>query len=103
MDKLLNYNIRSGIHVNMVQELTDIENAYRIDLKSSFDVFDTKDEVDNEMLNDEIKYKALIDLYEHLGYIDDEEAEAIRKELTAVRLEVIKSLEKENNENGKEN
>lgn len=102
MDKLLNYNIRSGIHVNMVQELTDIENAYRIDLKSSFDVFDTQDEVDNEMLNDEIKYKALIDLYEHLGYID-EEAEAIRKELTAVRLEVIKSLEKENNENGKEN
>lgn len=102
MDKLLNYNLRAGIHVNMVQELIDIENAYRIDLKSSFEVFDTADEVDNEMLSDEIKYAALIDLYEHLGYIDDEEAEAIRKELTAVRLEVIKELsEKENNENGK--
>ena len=102
MDELLNYNIRSGIHVNMAQELIDIENAYRIDLKSSFEVFDTEDEVDTEMLNDELKYKAIIDLYQHLGYIDEEEAEAIQKELTAVRLEVIKELkEKENNENGK--
>lgn len=102
MDKLLNYNLRAGIHVNMVQELIDIENAYRIDLKSSFEVFDTQEETSAEMLNDEIKYSALIDLYNHLGYIDDEEAEAIRKELTAVRLEVIESLEKENSENGKE-
>lgn len=102
MDKLLNYNLRAGIHVNMVQELIDIENAYRIDLKSSFEVFDTQEETSTEMLNDEIKYSALIDLYNHLGYIDDEEAEAIRKELTAVRLEVIESLEKENSENGKE-
>lgn len=101
MDKLLNYNLRAGIHVNMVQELIDIENAYRIDLKSSFEVFDTQEETSAEMLNDEIKYSAIIDLYEHLGYIDEEEADAIRKELTTVRLEVIKSLEKENNENGK--
>lgn len=102
MDKLLNYNLRAGIHVNMVQELIDIENAYRIDLKSSFEVFDTQEETSAEMLNDEIKYSAIIDLYEHLGYIDEEEADAIRKELTAVRLEVIKELsEKENNENGK--
>ena len=42
-----------------------------------FDVFDTKDEVDAEMLNDEIKYSAIIDLYNHLGYIDEEEAEAL--------------------------
>ena len=104
MDKLLNYNVRSGIHVNMVDELEKIEAAYKADLKADFEVYDSIDEIENEMLSDKAKYCAMIDLYNHLGYIDDEECAALLDALEALRHEVYKNLiEKENNENGKEN
>lgn len=100
MKNFLDYNVRSGRHLNMTEVLDDLETAYIANLHASIDAFSSYDEVQAETFNDEGVIKAILSTYNKCGYIEDEELTSMLEEAKRIRLNVLEEMEKEN-ENGK--
>lgn len=93
MKEMLDYNLRAGKHINIVEELDELEMSFRADLKGTIDAFDSLDEVSSETLNDLVVFKTSILMMEKFGYLDDEEAAKICKQGASIRKEYLEKLE----------
>lgn len=89
MREQLDFNIRCGKHINIAEELDELEAKFRADLLSTIDAFDSEDEVSNETLNDQIVFTTVIRMMEKFGYIDDEECKNICECAGKIRLQML--------------
>lgn len=92
MKEQLDYNIRCGKHINVAEELDELESKFRADLKGTIDTYDCMDDVSNESLNDLILFTTVIRVMNKFGYIDDEECKNICEYAAKIRLEKLDEL-----------
>ena len=92
MSKCLDYNLRDGKVVNIVEMLDNWTGMYQAALEASIDAYDTYDEVANETFNDEVKIVSNINVLEVLGYIDNEEATEMRKLASDTRMQMLDKI-----------
>lgn len=89
MKEQLDYNIRCGKHINVAEELDELEAKYRADLLGTIDAFESADEVSAETLNDQIVFTTVIRMMEKFGYIDEEECKNICECAGKIRLQML--------------
>lgn len=89
MKEQLDYNIRSGKHINVAEELDELEAKFRADLKGTIDAYESMDDVFNESLNDLILFTTVIRAMNKFGYIDDEEYKNICEYAAKIRLQLL--------------
>lgn len=89
MKEQLDYNIRSGKHINVAEELDELEAKFRADLKGTIDAYESMDDVSNESLNDLILFTTVIRVMNKFGYIDDEECKNICECAAKIRLQLL--------------
>ena len=92
MSKCLDYNLRSGKVVNIVEMLDNWTDMYQASLEASIDAYDTYDEVSNETYDDEVKIVSNINVLEVLGYIDKEEASEMRQLASDIRMQMLDKI-----------
>lgn len=102
VNKRLNVNYRAGFRVNVLDVLQDLENKYRTNLNTTVEVFNTYDEVSNETINDNQIFIAELDLMRKLGYINEDEFEAMVPIAADIRMNILENLEKEGAKDGSE-
>ena len=95
LKKALGFNIRTGRAVNIIDLLDDIEDKLRCNIKSDIESFTTLEEVQAETYNDEVDARVQIALLEKLGYIDEEECNAMKQKAAEIRITALTELEKE--------
>ena len=95
LKKALGFNIRTGRAVNIVDLLDEIEDKLRCNIKGDIEAFTTLDEVSAETYNDEVDARVAIGMLEKLGYIDEEESQAMMKKAAEIRIAALEELEKE--------
>lgn len=95
LKKALGFNIRTGRAVNIIDLLDDIEDKLRCNIKSDIEAYTTLEEVQAETYNDEVDARVQIALLERLGYIDEEEMNAMKQKATEIRIAALTDLEKE--------
>lgn len=93
MKGMLDYNIRSGKHINIIEELDELEAKFRADLKGTIDSFDSLDEVSSETLNDLVVFNTVIRMMEKFGYLDSEETASICRQGASIRIDYLEKLE----------
>lgn len=93
MKEMLDYNLRAGKHINIVEELDEMEMSLRADLKGTIDAYDSLDEVSNETLNDLVVFNAIIRMMEKFGYLDEEETVKICGKAASIRQDYLEKLE----------
>lgn len=93
MKEMLDYNLRAGKHINIVEELDELEAKFRADLKGTIDAYDSLDEVSNETMNDLIVFNTVIRMMEKFGYLDDEETVKICRQGASIRQDYLEKLE----------
>ena len=97
------YNLRSGKHVNIIEELKEIEEKYRADLNADIDAFTTYEEVQAETFNDQVTVEALLDIMCKFGYLEVEECAELHEIIAKIRLEVLDEKLKGDEEDGSKN
>ena len=95
LKKALGFNIRTGRAVNIIDVLDEIEDKLRCNIKGDIEAFTTLDEVSAETYNDEVDARVAIGMLEKLGYIDEEESQAMMKKAAEIRIAALEELEKE--------
>ena len=95
LKKALGFNIRTGRAVNIVDLLDEIEDKLRCNIKGDIEAFTTLDEVSAETYNDEVDARVAIGMLEKLGYIDEEEMNAMKQKAAEIRITALTELEKE--------
>ena len=95
LKKALGFNIRTGRAVNIIDLLDDIEDKLRCNIKSDIETYTTLEEVQAETYNDEVDARVQISLLERLGYIDEEEMNAMKQKAAEIRISALTELEKE--------
>lgn len=93
MKEMLDYNLRAGKHINIVEELDELEAKFRADLKATIDAFDSLDEISSETMNDLIMFNTVIRMMEKLGYLEDEEAVKICQQGATIRIDYLGKIE----------
>lgn len=93
MKEMLDYNLRAGKHINIVEELDELEAKFRADLKGTIDAYDSLDEVSSETMNDLIVFNTVIRMMEKFGYLDDEETVKICRQGASIRQDYLEKLE----------
>lgn len=89
--------MRKGYKVNMEELLGSLEDMFLADLDASISSYDTKDEVSSETYNDYKLTCARLELLNQLGYLEDEELDAMRQTAAEMRLKKLEELEHEEN------
>ncbi|MBO7730966.1 MAG: hypothetical protein J6S67_00385 [Methanobrevibacter sp.] len=95
LKKALDFNIRTGRAVNIIDVVDEIEDKLRCNIKSDIESFTTLEEVQAETYNDEVDARVQIALLEKLGYIDEEEMNAMKQKAAEIRIAALTELEKE--------
>lgn len=95
LKKALDFNIRTGRAVNIIDVVDEIEDKLRCNIKSDIESFTTLEEVQAETYNDEVDARVQIALLEKLGYIDEEECNAMKQKAAEIRIAALTELEKE--------
>lgn len=93
MKEMLEYNLRAGKHINIVEELDELEAKFRADLKGTIDAFDSLDEVSSETMNDLVVFNTVIRMMEKFGYLDNEETVKICQQGASIRRDYLEKLE----------
>ena len=93
MKEHLDYNLRAGKHINIIEELDGLEMSLRADLKGTIDAYDSLDEVSNETMNDLIVFNSIIRMMEKFGYLDEEETVKICRQAASIRQDYLEKLE----------
>ena len=89
--------MRKGDKVNMEELLGSLDAMLLADLDASISSYDTKDEVSSETYNDYKLTCARLELLNQLGYLEDEELDAMRQTAAEMRLKKLEGLEHEEN------
>ena len=97
MDNLLKYYmgdiyIRTGKPVNIAEQMDELEKRYRNDLISDIDSFDSIEEISAETYCDLNAVRQCLDIFNTLGYIDNEEMEAMKKYAESLRMKMLEAL-----------
>lgn len=95
LKKALDFNIRTGRAVNIIDVVDEIEDKLRCNIKSDIESFTTLEEVQAETYNDEVDARVQIALLERLGYIDETECNAMKQKAAEIRITALTELEKE--------
>ena len=99
MDKLFKEKsagvMRKGNKVNMEELLGSLDAMFLADLDASISSYDTKDEVSSETYNDYKLTCARLELLNQLGYLEDDELDAMRQTAAEMRLKKLEELEHE--------
>ena len=90
--------MRKGDKVNMEELLGSLDAMFLADLDASISSYDTKDEVSSETYNDYELTCARLELLNQLGYLDEEETDAMRQTAAEMRLKKLEGLEYEDSE-----
>ena len=97
MKDCLEFNIRAGKHVNIVELIDDVELDYNASLGATFKAYDTSDAISEESYNDLMVVFAKLELLQDLGYIEKEEYEAMIEKACQIRLDKLKELDGDSN------
>lgn len=103
MDNLLNKKkdyrdeLRKGKVVNMDNFLSEMDSEYIADLDGSISSFDNYDAISHETFNDYLVISGKLEILHILGYLDEEELNAIRQTAAEMRLKKLEALEHEEN------
>ncbi len=87
--------MRKGYKVNMEELLGSLDDMFLADLDASISSYDTKDEVSSETYNDYKLTCARLELLNQLGYLKDDELDAMRQTAAEMRLKKLEGLEHE--------
>ena len=87
--------MRKGDKVNMEELLGELDTLYLADMDASITSYDTKEEVSTETYNDYKLTCARLELLNQLGYLDEEETDAMRQTAAEMRLKKLEALEHE--------
>ena len=87
--------MRKGNKVNMEELLGSLDAMFLADLDASISSYDIKDEVSSETYNDYKLTCARLELLNQLGYLDEEETDAMRQTAAEMRLKKLEELEHE--------
>lgn len=90
--------MRKGDKVNMEELLGSLDAMFLADLDASITSYDTKDEVSSETYNDYKLTCARLELLNQLGYLEDDELDAMRQTAAEMRLKKLEVLEHEDSE-----
>ena len=89
--------MRKGDKVNMEELLGSLDDMLLADLDGSISSFDTYEEISAETFNDYKLTCARLDILHLLGYLDEEETDAMRQTAAEMRLKKLEGLEHEEN------
>ena len=89
--------MRKGDKVNMEELLGSLDDMFLADLDASISSYNTKDEVSTETYNDYKLTCARLELLNQLGYLEDDELDAMRQTAAEMRLKKLEELEHEEN------
>ena len=84
---------REGKKVEMYQIIEDLDMEYQSNLKASVCVGESYEEVSEETRNDLNIIRKALELLEKLGYITNEERNAMLYEAERMRIQVLDDLE----------
>ena len=93
MKDCLEFNIRAGKHVNIVDLIDDVELAFKASLSATITAYNTYDKISEETYNDLMVTFAKLELLQELGYIEKEEYEAMIEKAGQIRIDKLKELE----------
>lgn len=87
--------MRKGDKVNMEELLGELDSLYLADLNATIVSFNTYDEVSAETYRDYKVTCAQLELLSKLGYLEDDELDAMRQTAAEMRLKKLEALEHE--------
>ena len=87
--------MRKGDKVNMEEILGALDAMFLADMDASITSYDTKEEVSTETYNDYKLTCARLELLNQIGYLDEEETDAMRQTAAEMRLKKLEALEHE--------
>ena len=93
MKDCLEFNIRAGKHVNIVELIDDVERAFNFSLDASITAYATYDRVSEETYNDLTVTFAKLELLQELGYIEKEEYNSMIEKAGQIRMDKLKELD----------
>ena len=93
MKDCLEFNIRAGKHVNIVELIDDVELAFNASLGATTTAYETYDRVSEETYNDLMVVFAKLELLESLGYIEKEEYNSMIEKAGQIRMDKLKELD----------
>ena len=93
MKDCLEFNIRSGKHVNIADLIEDVEMVFKASLGATITAYDTYDRVSEETYSDLMVTFAKLELLTSLGYIEKEEYEAMIEKAGQIRMDKLKELD----------
>lgn len=85
----LEYNFRKVEKIEMNNLLDSIENDFRLNMKSSWDSFQTYDEVSSETYDDYRVVLGKIEILYEIGLITSTECKDLSEEANAMRLKFL--------------
>lgn len=93
MKNNLDFNVRAGKHVDMVEMLDRFEKTYEHNLESTIQSYDSYEEISNETYSDLTVCVTCLRLLEELGYIEKDELDSMTVYAEEMRLRMLKELE----------
>lgn len=85
----LEYNFRRVEKVEMINLLDSIEHDYELNMESTWNAYDTYDDVSNETYNDYRVALAKIEILHEIGLIIPTECKDLMEEANAMRLKFL--------------
>ena len=89
--------MRKGDKVNMEELLGSLDDIFIADMDGTISSYDTYEEISTETYNDYKLTCARLDILNQLGYLDEEETDAMRQTAAEMRLKKLEGLEREKN------
>ena len=89
--------MRKGDKVNMEELLGSLDDMFLADMESSLFAFSDYEAVSDETYNDYKLTCARLELLNQLGYLEDDELDAMRQTAAEMRLKKLEGLEHEEN------
>ena len=87
--------MRKGNKVNMEELLGSLDDMFLADMESSLFAFSDYETVSDETYNDYKLTCARLELLNQLGYLEDDELDAMRQTAAEMRLKKLEGLEHE--------
>lgn len=89
--------MRKGDKVNMEELLGQLDALYLAEMDATISSYDTYEDVSSVTYNDYEVVSGKLELLNQLGYLDEEETDAMRRTAAEMRLKKLEGLEHEEN------
>ena len=87
--------MRKGDKVNMEELLGELDSYYLEEMDGTISSYDTYEEIAAETYNDYLIVSGKLEILSFLGYLDDEELDAMRQTAAEMRWKKLEGLEHE--------